>query len=148
MLDPTNRDRIMRHEHLAPKRLKRGDVETLRRMFQDVHQLDESRPGISRRIYLTRSDSARALIRLGAKADGAPHCLVRAHWSTWKVSCIQVDVFAHPDATSNFWTKIASHRFRAATTQARFVRDVSRYVRLGFGLLLSETGLADALLLH
>lgn len=136
MISAINEARILRSEHLAPKRLRRCDVETIRRLHQDAYAASRTGVGITRRIYLPRSDADRALARLGARK--VPYCRLRAYWMKADVWGLQVDVYAC--SSSDDAICIGDHRFRETTTVQRFTRDVSRYVRLGFGHLNSLDG--------
>jgi hypothetical protein len=153
MIDPGNRPHIERSEDWAPKRLARADVAAFRKLYVDsMNAFASGAPGAFNGrvlIVLKRDKRSRAMARLG---HTQPSCRVTAQWTQerkngeWglnvKVHGISVSTGAPLNGgrtereRDGAWVStlpIGKHRFRKASTQTQFCREVSHLVRLGLG---------------
>lgn len=152
MLTSQNQSLLEQAETYAPARLARADVAALRQLYDQAFYFYENHALVpvfklpawrqELRLYLDRDTKRRALARLGQKVY--PHVIVAAQWTFKHVWGLQVDVKAYQQICNDKHTAVMSltvgeHRFRDRSSRASFVREISRYVRLGFGWSLLST---------
>jgi hypothetical protein len=141
MLTSRNQTHVIHSKQEAPARLARADVATIRRLYEEAwctspRARGEWKQSVS--ILFERNRRVRTAARLGRLY---PHCRVEARWSiptsgkAWGLNVTVTGVSVFRDSDGSAWRsmEIGSHRFRAATSQAQFCREVSHLVRLGLG---------------
>lgn len=152
MLTSKNEALLEQAKPYAPARLARADVAAIRQLYDDAFHFYENHaiapvfkiPSWLKtlRLYLDRDTKRRALARLGQPLY--PHITVDAAWMFKHVWGLQVTVRGHQQVTNARRTAtmsliVGEHRFRDRSSQPSFVREVARYVRIGFGWCLLTT---------
>lgn len=130
---------------LAPARLAREDVATLRKLFVTAHAVFKppswiGAPVVTAVLHVDRENTRKlALAKLGATA---PHVFVSAQAGTNIITVtIYADVGAHDPqsiralANSPTATMVARHRFRRTTPVSEWTRILGRHCRHALGVL-------------
>jgi hypothetical protein len=153
VIDGKNEDHIRRCEDYAPKRLARADVAAFREMYAQAmeahrHSRHKGYRG-SLFVALSRDRRKRGIALLGRTFPG---CRVTAEWTQerkngeWGLNVVVRGISVRRDGVpispgqthreGNAYVgalPIGRHRFRKASTQTQFCREVSHMVRLGLG---------------
>jgi hypothetical protein len=127
---------------LAPARLPREDLATLRKLYVAAHTAYKppdwiAAPVVTATLHADREDTRKlALAKLGA---AAPHVLVSAQAGLSVITVtIYADVNKHnprdPGSPTNA-VKVAAHRFRRTTPVGEWTRILGRHCRHAFGVL-------------
>ena len=121
---------------LAPARLAREDVVTLRKLYTATHAVRSANINatfINAVLHVDREDDRKlALAKLGRPA---PHVLVRA---TVSENAIDVGVYAvkvDGDGDPSASAQVAHHKFRRTTPVNEWTRILGRHCRHAFGVL-------------
>lgn len=130
---PPEQEARKRGWELAPARLPREDVASLRRLYHDAHRVVPpawlgSQPIVTVALHVDREDQRKlALAKLGAQA---PQVRVQA---SAQENAITVSIVAA--ASSDDWTEVASHKFRRSTNITEWTRILGRHCRHALGVL-------------
>lgn len=133
----TTTDEHTRGWALAPARLVREDVKTLRKLYAEAHSIrPATTPWITEeiaaaRLHVDREDERKlALAKLGREA---PHVKILAHAAE---NTITVEVTVYPCIVPGaLATHVATHKFRRGTHPKEWTRILGRHCRHAFGVL-------------
>lgn len=124
----TSTEEHVRGWALAPARLPREDVRTLRRLYTEAHAAPVDGPLSIAVLHVDREDQRKlALSKLGVDA---PQVRLQA---AAKENNIVVSVIAA--VSRDEWTSVANHKFRRSTPVNEWTRILGRHCRHALGVL-------------
>jgi hypothetical protein len=127
---------------LAPQRLGRSDVTTLRELYSDLQSSVTSYPRpettLRRTIFWSRDERDRAMGRLGMQIPRVVLSLA-VHPNTEVVRAVAAAEWAYRERRSSDYrswrTRLTTHSFRVDVGERQFVREASIMVRSAIGYL-------------